>query len=394
MRILVVHNDYGRYSGEETVVDRMIHDLSSLGHEVDTLRPSSQHHRDTLWGKTKGFFAGIYSIAGRRAMRRKLRTFRPDVVNIHNLYPFLSPAILPLCRKAGIPVVMTVHNYRLICPTGLFLRDGRPCENCLRNGNERDCIRYNCEHNRLRSLGYALRNTVARRTRAYLDNVDIYSCLTEFQKQKLIAAGFNAQRIVVIPNYIDTLPVSDKTDSDKQGYIAYVGRMSEEKGFDMLLEVARRHPDIPFRFAGTLREGLSIEPLPNVTLCGQIDRQQLAEFYIGSRFVVIPSRCYEGFPVALLEAASQKRCCVAPDHGAFRDMMTDSNGSLCGTLFRPLDIDDLEEKIVYLWNNNSESSNLGEKASQNLNSRFRKEKTIGEWNNLLERLARKSDNNQ
>ena len=391
LKILIAHNDYGRYSGEEAVVDRMIADLRSLGHEVDTLRPSSQHHRDTLWGKTRGFFAGIYSLAGRRAMRRKLRQFRPDVVNIHNLYPFLSPAVLPLCRKAGVPVVMTVHNYRLVCPTGLFLRDGHPCENCLQNGNERDCLRYNCEHSRLRSLGYALRNAVARRTRAYLDNVDLYCCLSEFQRQKLIAAGFDSHRIAVIPNYIEPLPESDEPDGDTQGYVAYVGRLSEEKGFDLLLHVARRHPEIPFRFAGTLREGLSVEPLPNVTMCGQIDRQHLAQFYRGSRFVVIPSRCYEGFPVALLEAASVSRCCIAPDHGAFRDMMTDNNGNLCGLLFRPLDIDDLEDKIVYLWNNNSDSSTLGEKASQNLDSRFRKEKTIGEWNLLLERLANKSE---
>ena len=156
MKILVVHNDYGVYSGEEAVVDRMVADLKQSGNEVAMLRRSSAKARNTLTGHIHGFFSGIYSFSGRRMMRKALRDFRPDVVNIHNLYPFISPAVLPLCRKAGVPVVMTVHNYRLVCPTGLFLRDGTPCENCLQKGNERDCLRYNCEHSRLRSLGYVL----------------------------------------------------------------------------------------------------------------------------------------------------------------------------------------------------------------------------------------------
>lgn len=392
MKILIVHNDYGRYSGEEAVVDRMIADLTRSGHQVDTLRRSSQHHRDTLTGKIRGFFAGIYSISGRHAMRRKLREFRPDVVNIHNLYPFLSPSVLPLCHRQGIPVVMTVHNYRLICPTGLFLRDGRPCENCLQKGNERDCIRYNCEHSRLRSLGYALRNAVARRTRVYLDNVDIFCCLTEFQKRKLIAAGFDSKKIVVIPNYIEPLPHAEARNTN-DGYVAYCGRLSEEKGFDLLLEVARRHPSIQFRFAGTLREGLKINPLPNVTLCGQIGRQELAAFYAASRFVVIPSRCYEGFPVALLEASSTGRCCIAPDHGAFRDLMTDpDSGNVGGLLFKPLDIDDLEQKVVQLWDDPALATTMGNTAKSNFDKRFEKEKIVEAWNTLLKNIAQKHAN--
>ena len=119
MKILVVHNDYGVYSGEEAVVDRMVADLKQSGNEVAMLRRSSAKARNTLTGNIHGFLSGIYSLSGRRMMRKALRDFRPDVVNIHNLYPFISPAVLPLCRKAGVPVVMTVHNYRLVCPTGL-----------------------------------------------------------------------------------------------------------------------------------------------------------------------------------------------------------------------------------------------------------------------------------
>ena len=267
-------------------------------------------------------------------MRQALRYHHPDIVIIHNLYPFISPAVLPLCRRAGIPVVMTVHNYRLICPTGLFLRDGHPCENCLQKGNEWDCLRKNCEHSRFRSLGYTLRNVVARRRRYYLDNVNYYCCLTRFQKRKLEEAGFDTNKLKIVPNYIDFLSLPTPTEPGE--YIAYVGRLSPEKGVDLLIEVARRHPELKFRFAGEFRDG-HIPTVPeNVELLGVITPGQLIDFYQNARFAVIPSRCYEGFPSVLIEAASHARCCIVPNHGAFPDINCATGGqSSCELLFTP-----------------------------------------------------------
>lgn len=118
-------------------------------------------------------------------MREALRREKPDVVNVHNLYPFISPAALKECHKAGVPVVMTVHNFRLICPTGLFMRDGSPCELCLQRGNEWGCVRYNCEHSMMKSVGYAARNAVARLTGAYRRNVTRFACITDFQRRQI-----------------------------------------------------------------------------------------------------------------------------------------------------------------------------------------------------------------
>lgn len=136
MKILLVHNDYGKYSGEEAVVDKMAVMLGGMGHEVAQLRMSTAGARESLPGKIRGFVSGIYCPSGVRAMREALRRERPDVVNVHNLYPFISPAALRECRKAGVPVVMTIHNFRLMCPTGLFMRGGAPCELCLERGDE------------------------------------------------------------------------------------------------------------------------------------------------------------------------------------------------------------------------------------------------------------------
>lgn len=391
MRILVVHNDYGKYSGEEAVVDRMINDGRRAGYEIETLRRTSKFSRDNFWGRVHGFFAGIWSISGRRMMREALRTFHPDIVHVHNLYPFISPAVLPLCHKAGVPVIMSVHNYRLICPTGLFLRDGKPCENCMHNGNERDCIRYNCENDRFRSLGFALRNMMARRTRAYLDNVDFFCCLTDFQRQKLVAAGFKPERIKVFPNYVQQV-AAEETSADTAkwgiGYIGYVGRLSYEKGYDMLLEVARRHPEMEFRMAGSIRDNDIIEFPVNVQFCGQLSTERLARFYENAAFIVIPSRCYEGFPMALLESAMHGCCCITPNHGAFPELMTDMESGMMGTLlFEPLDIDDLERKIVLLWNDHNLRKQLSQQAAKICKERYSKYRLTRAWETFLKQLT-------
>ncbi len=336
----------------------------------------------------RGFFAGIYCAEGVRAMREVLRSFRPDVVNVHNLYPFLSPAVLQECRKADVPVVMTVHNYRLICPTGLFLRNDTACERCLTKGNEWPCLLHNCERSLPRSLGYAARNCFARLRRYYLDNVDCYCCLTDFQRDKLIEAGFDKEKIVVIPNYIQV--ASPAVSAQPNGcvcspYIGYVGRLSREKGFDLLLDVAARRPQWQFRFAGEVRD--TLPPIPsNVTLCGNLSRQELDDFYRNACCIVLPSRCYEGFPMTLLEAFAAGKPCIAPRHGALPQLIGDETDT-CGLLFTPNDTYDLERALSQMLQNKEEREQMGKNARRNVQENYSRERIVAEWNDLLQRLA-------
>lgn len=379
MKVLLVHNDYGKYSGEEAVVDRMAAMLSAHGHEVAQLRMTSAGSRESLSGKIRGFAAGIYSPSGVKAMREALRREKPDVVNVHNLYPFISPAALKECRKAGVPVVMTVHNFRLICPTGLFMRDGGPCELCLQRGNEWGCVRYNCEHSMMKSVGYAARNTVARLTGAYRRGVTRFACITDFQRRKLISAGFAADRITVIPNAVDLGAGGEYVQG---GYVAYCGRLSYEKGYDRLMEVARRHPEIEFRFAGAQRLPDDQQLPDNVRLLGYVSGVQLEEFYRDCRFVVMPSRCYEGFPMAILEAAQYSKPTVGPDHGGFTEIIGRGNEAI-GRLFEPSSVDDLERQIVELWNAPDQVQSLGVKARTKLQQQYSSEVIYNQWEKLF-----------
>jgi glycosyltransferase involved in cell wall biosynthesis len=376
MKILLVHNNYGKYSGEEAVVDKMASMFREHGHEVCFYRLTTERSRESLSGKIKGFLCGIYSPSGVKGLREILEREKPDVVNVHNLYPFA----LFECKKTKVPVVMTVHNFRLICPTGLFMRNGKPCEVCLQKRNEWGCIQYNCEHSYFKSVGYTLRNVYARWTGAYKNNVRTFACITEFQRKKLIEAGFDKNKIVVIPNSID-IPL--KYETTFGSYVAYIGRLSYEKGYDLLVEIARKYPEIQFCFAGAKREDTNIAFPKNVQLMGYLKGKELEHFIKNARLVVIPSRCYEGFPMAILEAAQFGKPCVCPDHGGFTEIIGENT---IGRLFEPNNLNDLEKQILALWNQPVLVEELEQKAYEKLQKEYSSEVVYNKWNELFTKI--------
>ena len=391
MKILILHNNYGKYSGEETVVDKMAAMLQAHGHEVCFYRLTSEGSRESLTGKIKGFLYGIYSPKGVKGVREALQREKPDVVNAHNLYPFISPAALFECKKAGVPVVMTVHNFRLVCPTGLFMRGGKPCEVCLQRRNEWSCIRYNCEQSRLKSLGYALRNAVARRTGAYRKCVDMFACITDFQRRKLTEAGFEPQKLRVVPNFMEAT-VSPSFMPGK--YVAFCGRLSREKGVDLILEVARRHPEICFKLAGEVRERELVASVPaNCELAGYLSGESLQAFYRQAAFFVMASRWYEGFPMSILEAAQYGKPTIGPNHGGFTEIIGEGDEAI-GRLFCPGDVDDMERQIVALWNAPQEMERLGQQAFEKLKNEYSAEVVYQKWETLLGDLVKRGIDNQ
>lgn len=387
MKTLLVHNDYGKYSGEEAVVDKMAVMLSALGYEVAQLRMTTAGARESLYGKVRGFVSGIYCPSGIRAMREALEREKPDVVNVHNLYPFISPAALRECRKAGVPVVMTIHNFRLMCPTGLFMRDNRPCELCLEKGNEWSCIRFNCEHSALKSLGYAARNAVARLRRHYIECVDRFACITDFQRHKLIQAGFPENKLCVIPNSMEVPELNSTSLGD---YVAYSGRISREKGVDMIIETARRNPEIPFRLAGAVRDEDLVSDLPdNVDIVGYLSGKELEDFYKNARFFVMASRWYEGFPMTILEAARYGKPMIAPGHGGFTEIIGHGYDAT-GILFTPNDVTSLNNAVTTLWADTAKVDQLGKGAYSKLKKHYSTDVIAKKWNMLLADLNHKS----
>lgn len=372
MRILVIHNAYGRFSGEEAVVEAQAALLAAAGHTVRRYGRSSEELAGSMPGAVKGFFAGFGNPFERKRVRKCLAEFRPDIVHIHNLYPLISPAILPVCRQTGVPVVMTVHNYRLVCPNGLHMVRGEICERC-RGGREWCCVWRNCEGNPGKSLGYALRNAVARKLRWYKDNVTLYACLTEFQRQRLQDAGFPAERLRVIPNMAAVPEPAGNTGAEPGarnggdagppslpggGYVAYCGRLGREKGIPVLLAAAALLPEFNFQIAGRGEMTPLVQAAcsPRLQYRGQLDGPAVADFYRRCAVVVLPTICFEGFPVTLVEAMQHRKPAVASRIGGIPEIVEDG---ITGLLVPPGDARALAEALRELYANPGRARSMG-----------------------------------
>ncbi len=354
LKILLVHNRYGAYSGEEAAVDRLEATLLRHGHEV------RRYERDsaTLGSRSsvaRAFFSSLYSPRARRDMGRLLDEFRPDIVHVHNLYPLISPAILPLIREQGTPLVMTVHNFRLICPTGLFYSHGEVCERCS-GGREYWCALRDCTGQRGKSLAYALRNAWARLRGHYAKTVDRFVCLTAFQCQRL---DDGSGRFVVLRNSADDVDGDEDTLGGLGDYVGFVGRLTREKGVETLAGLCRRLPDIPFVFAGVHddRTARLFDGLENVTLLGHQPADTLPDFYRRARLMVLPSLCYEGSPLALMEAMQQARPVVCSAVGGLSEIVDDG---VTGLLASAGDVDDFSRRVEQLWRDPALCRRLGE----------------------------------
>jgi glycosyltransferase involved in cell wall biosynthesis len=344
MHVLLIHNEYGKVSGEEIAVRSLQKLLEERGQQVSTYYRSSAEIIGNKLKMAGAFWTGIYSRSAQLHVRRILVERRPDVVHVHNLFPLISPSVLGECRRAGVPLVMTVHNYRLMCPNGLHLVDGQVCERCV--GGEHHCVLKRCEGTLVKSAGYALRNAVARKLRFFHDNVTLYAALTQFQRQRLIAGGFAADRIRVIPNMLSGPSAAPAEELGQ--WIGYAGRVSREKGIETLMQAAAMLPDIPFRIAGDAdrMSHLQRSAPSNVRFVGHLSGDALHQFYAGCRMVTLCSTWFEGFPMMLIEAMLHGKPIVCSNIGGLPEIVDDGK---TGTLFQPGDPLQLRDHLRRLW---------------------------------------------
>lgn len=345
MRILLVHNDYRKFSGEEHALNMVKKVLEENGHLLSWYRRTSEGIEESITGKIHAFFAGIYSLSSKRNVARLLDEEEIDLVQVQNLYPFISGSILPLFKARNIPVVMRYPNFRLFCPNGLHLSHGKICERCL-GGKEWNCAFQNCEENIAKSIGYAARGAFARITRLITDNVTYYMVLSEFVRQRYIEGGIPAERISVLPNVAPDVKIDP--DAPVGETVGFAGRISPEKGVYDFLEVARRLPDIKFSMAGSTNAmpGIQDEAPGNVHFTGFLSGQELDNFYRQSRLLVFPTLWYEAFPNALAQAMAFGKPVVASRLGVMQDIVDDQVTGLFSEAGNALD---LAEKIEYLW---------------------------------------------
>jgi len=387
MKILMIHNEYGALSGEEVQFYNIADLLAERGHEVGFyVRSSAEVYRMKL-GLFHAFLSGIYSPKARRDVTRLLGKHMPDIVFVGNLFPLISPAILPVCHRAGVPVIMRVPNYRLMCPNGLHMCRGHVCERCL-DGKDYWCFLRNCEDNVLKSAAYALRNWVAHKTGWFKNHVSAYICASHFLQEKMIEAGFDPEKIHIIPNVVpDMTPLCPGKGPPNGSYVGYVGRISHEKGIHTLVEAARCCPKIPFRLAGRMRASFRFRrPLPeNVKLVGSLTREELSAFYSGANFTVCPSQCFETFGNSIAEAMLRSKAVIASKIGALSEVIDDG---INGLLVLPGNPRELAQKIHYLWERPQLASKLGKAGREKALREFAPQEYYVRLKEVFDKVAR------
>lgn len=360
MKILLVHNNYKCFGGEDNVLQAENWLLANRGHHIFILRADNNQIHGFLQ-QSKTAFNAYYSKSIKSSIFQKIRDCKPKVVQVHNFFPLLTPSVYDACIEAGVPVVQTLHNYRTICPGALLMRDGKICEKCI-CGSPYHAVLHRCY--RKSSLGsWAVARMVAyhRKKQTWQNKVDRFIALTQFGKQKFIEAGFPENKIMVKPNfYNQELEVGNQQSEARKGAL-FVGRMSREKGVATLFAACQQGLEIPLRVAGDgpLHMEYQEQQMPHVEFLGRLTAKQVSREMQRASFLVMPSVWYEGFPMVLVEAFAHRLPVVASRLGSMAEIVEDG---ITGLHFEPGNPKDLAQKVQWMHDHPEESRRMGDNA--------------------------------
>ena len=384
MKILFVHNNYAdNNSGEEHASASLAQLLENNGHQVKWYRRSSDELNGSALKQAGAFFSGIWNPNAEKDIDKLLCAYKPQLVQIQNLYPLISPAIIRVVKKHGIPIIMRCPNYRLFCPSGLHLNPkGVVCENCLSTGKELNCILKNCEQNIFKSTGYAIRNYTARTIWNIHKNIDAYIVQSDFQRKKFIDNGIQADKLHVLPGLTPTIKKSVQTTIGES--VSYVGRISSEKGILEFIEAARKLPEIPFKIAGEINSfasALKNTAPRNIKWTGFLNRNALDDLYQNSRIIVVPGKWYEGFPNVITRAMLHGKPVITSNFGAMASIIDHEKN---GLLVAPGDCDQLSSSIEKLYYNTSLCLTYGKNGQQKALKNYSSEETYKKLENIYQ----------
>jgi glycosyltransferase involved in cell wall biosynthesis len=287
---------------------------------------------DTFWQKAAGVGRMFYSFEAKKKMKQLLDDFQPEVAHIHNIYHQISPSILGEIKKRKIPVVMTVHDYKLICPNYLLQCNGKIWDDRAENRYV-EFIKNKCfKDSYSKSLLVVMEFCWHKYRDSYDKNIDRYIVPSLFVKTKLIAAGFRREKIEVQPLFIREPDYCEIGKIEiKEKYAIHFGRLSKEKGVDKLIEIFRNFPDLKLYLAGNIEGDLEIpEDIPNIKHIGFLKSVELDRYVKNSLFVVSPSRLPETFGLIALEAIKNGKPFIGFDTGAYGEIIEDDReGYLC-----------------------------------------------------------------
>ncbi len=362
MRVLILHNRYQVRGGEDSVVEAESNLLPSHGIEIDDLIVDNESIHG-LRQKSITAFNSVYSWPARRMVEARIAQFQPDLVHVHNFFPRLSPSAFDAASKAGVPVVQTIHNYRLACANGLLFRDGHVCGQCLGRAFGWPAVVHACyRESRVGSATVSLSNAVHRVLGTWKNKVTRYIVLTEFMRELMVSQGIlPAHRVVVKPNTAVDLGAGEGSGR----YALYVGRLAPEKGVRTLLEAWKdSSPAVPLKIAGDGPMRLEVEAVSgrhNIQYLGPVSREGVCQLMRNAFVLIVPSLWYEGLPVVVPEAFSAALPIVASNLGSLGTLIAPDE---TGLLMPPGDAASLRKAVTALFESPAQHSRMRTHARQ------------------------------
>jgi glycosyltransferase involved in cell wall biosynthesis len=327
LRVLQVHNQYRPgWGGEDTVADLEADLLRRNGHEVERLSAwTSELEGASAFRLIGAGFGAVWSSRGYSAAKAAISRFSPDILHAHNTFPLLSPSVFWAANQAGVPVVQTIHNYRLTCAGSLLLRDNQPCQDCVGHFPW-PALRHRCYGSSFfRTAAVTAKNVAHRGLGTFESKVQAYVALTEFSRDVLVRAGLPPERIFVKPNFT---PAGTLPRSPRRPRMVFVGSMARSKGPHLLLDAWARLAPAGHQLSmvgdGPERAELEGRYAANSSIVwhGFQSRNKVMEWVAASQWLVLPSLAYESCPMAVLEAFSVGTPVIVPNHGSFADLVS------------------------------------------------------------------------
>lgn len=380
MKILQVHNFYQRPGGEDVVLYNEGELLRDNGHCVRQLTVSNAILNHPL---TSIFTAAhaAYSWAGRNMVAKALQEVQPDVVHVHNFFPVLTPSIYDACHAASVPVVQTLHNYRILCAAAHLYRNGTPCETCL-SASPYQAVLHRCYRNsRLASLARMI--DFHRRKDTWNRLVDCFIALTNFGKSRFCAGGIRPEKVAVKPNFVPD-PGEPPEYCGRRTSFLYVGRLSPEKGVATLL-AAWRNVDLPLHVIGDgpMRRNVQEVAGDRIAFLGQRPAPEVRQAMRSAACLIMPSEWYEGFPVVIAEAYANGLPVIASRLGAMKEVVGDG---VTGLHFNPGDAEDLAEKVQWAASHPEEMRAMGRRARQTYEQYYTPQKNYAQLMHVYQRV--------
>lgn len=356
MKIVIIHNLYRQSGGEDVVVQSESKLLKDKGHDVELYLADNRDLSEGLLSKIKTAWNVAWSNHQKLNLQKFLQKHKPDIVHVHNFFPLLTPSIFSVCRELGLPVVHTLHNYRLICPSALLMIDGKIYEKSIKKSAYWTVLKKVYRNSILGTLAVARMVEYHKKRGTWRNEVDQFIALTQFAKSKFAEAGFPSHKISVKPNFMSDPFIGKFNHFEKRHGALFVGRISLEKGIGTL-EKAWADLNYPLSIAG------------DGPLCKEFDQNNSAIIKLGrlspseinkqmrrSVILVMPSECYETFGLVIIEAFANGLPVLASKLGAMAELVEDK---YTGLHFEPGNSRDLSKKARWMIEHPQDCMRMG-----------------------------------